>query len=132
MKVIIAGNRDLKASRNRVAEIVEMSGYSVDELVCGMATGIDMSGNIWASQEGIAVKEFPANWEKYGLAAGPKRNKLMADYADALIIIWDGKSKGTLNMIRQMQKLNKPYFVMPATYGLTLYDSFLDRIWTYK
>jgi hypothetical protein len=35
----------------------------------------------------------------------------MADYADALIAIWDGKSKGTKNMIKQMEKSGKKAFI---------------------
>lgn len=42
---------------------------------------------------------FEANWGKHGKESGPIRNKEMANYADALICFWDGKSKGTLNMI---------------------------------
>ena len=40
-----------------------------------------------------------AEWIKYGRAAGPRRNKQMAEYADALLAYWDGKSRGTKNMI---------------------------------
>jgi len=43
--------------------------------------------------------KFPAEWNKFGKAAGPKRNKEMAIAADALIAFWDGKSRGTKNMI---------------------------------
>jgi len=38
-------------------------------------------------------------------AAGPKRNEQMANDADALIAFWDGKSKGTKNMIDAANKL---------------------------
>ncbi|WP_197026348.1 hypothetical protein [Polaribacter sp. Hel_I_88] len=48
---------------------------------------------------------FPAEWNKFGKAAGPVRNKEMAIYADALIAFWDGKSRGTKNMI-QLAKQN--------------------------
>ena len=55
---------------------------------------------------------FNADWNKHGRAAGPMRNKQMADYADVLIAVWDGQSKGTKNMIDQMNKLNKPVFIV--------------------
>lgn len=54
---------------------------------------------------------FPAEWEKYGKRAGILRNIQMGDYADALVAIWDGESKGTKHMIEYMQSLNKPVFV---------------------
>ncbi len=38
---------------------------------------------------------FAADWNKYGKKAGPVRNRKMADYAEALIAVWDGKSRET-------------------------------------
>lgn len=35
----------------------------------------------------------------------------MAQYADALIAVWDGESKGTLHMINSMNNIGKPVFV---------------------
>ena len=54
---------------------------------------------------------MPAQWDLYGRAAGPIRNAQMADYADAAIIIWDGKSPGSLNMIKEVKKVNKPHYI---------------------
>ena len=64
------------------------------------------------SATSIPVKLFPANWSKYGKSAGPIRNGAMANYADGLIVIWDKKSSGTLNMLSQMMKMDKPIFVV--------------------
>ena len=43
-------------------------------------------------------------WDKYGPSAGPRRNAQMAEVADALIAFWDGKSRGTKNMIDTANK----------------------------
>jgi hypothetical protein len=56
-------------------------------------------GEEWAKKNGCPVKLFPADWNTHGTAAGPIRNKQMAEYADGLIAFWDRKSKGTKNMI---------------------------------
>ena len=32
----------------------------------------------------------------------------MAEYADAALVIWDGKSKGSADMLKQMHRLEKP------------------------
>lgn len=110
--MIIAGCRDWEATRRCIQEAVEESGFEVTELVCGMAKGIDTSGKLWADNEGIPVKPFPY-LSGLGKAGGPARNRQMAAYADALIAFWDGKSRGTLNMIREMQAVKKPYRVFP-------------------
>jgi len=106
MKVIIAGGRDfgkkvvlIDAFRHFQKEYGEIT-----EVVCGMAPGADTLGMLWADFMDIPVKKFPADWDKNGKAAGPIRNKQMAEYADALIAFWDGKSKGTKNMIELATK----------------------------
>jgi hypothetical protein len=70
-----------------------------DEVVCGMGRGADLLGKQWAEEKGVAVKKFPADWDKLGRGAGPKRNQQMADYATHLVAFWDGKSVGTKDMI---------------------------------
>jgi len=86
---------------------------TVTEVISGGARGIDQAGEEWAYWSGERpVKKFPADWDKHGKSAGYIRNKEMAEYADELLAIWDGHSKGTLNMITEMQKLDKPVHIM--------------------
>jgi hypothetical protein len=110
MKVIIAGSRDIKDYK-AVGQAISASKFNITEVVCGCALGVDSIGRTWGIANGIPVKEFPANWDVYGRAAGPMRNIKMAEYADAAIIVWDGKSKGSLNMIKEIKKVGKPYFI---------------------
>ena len=57
------------------------------------------------------LPRFRANWGKFGVAAGQYRNWEMAEYADGLLALWDGESRGTLHMIDCMRRLGKPYEV---------------------
>lgn len=75
-----------------------------------MARGIDSQGNTFGHWTGKKVAEFPADWDKFGKAAGHIRNTEMANYADALLLIWDGESKGSANMKYQMNQLGKPIY----------------------
>ena len=84
----------------------------VSEVVCGEARGVDEMGKKAAQAKNIPVKSFPADWSKHGKSAGPIRNREMAEYADALVAIWDGKSKGTKNMIDTAKKLGLKVFVL--------------------
>lgn len=110
MKVIIAGSRNLE-DYTLVAQAMQRCGFDVTEVVCGMATGVDTLGYRWAQCNNISIKEMPAQWHQYGKRAGPVRNKQMAEYADAAVIIWDGKSPGSRNMINEMIRAKKPYYV---------------------
>lgn len=110
MKTIIAGSRYI-ADDNLVSSAIIESGFEITEVVSGGAQGVDASGETLAKLHGIPLKIFRADWERNGRAAGPIRNRQMAQYADALIAVWDGKSHGTDNMINEMKKLGKPVFV---------------------
>lgn len=115
MKVIIAGSRHMPFSAYPlIAQAIERCKpvFEVTEVVCGEAAGADTYGKKWAYHNKIPVKSFPADWETYGKGAGPIRNRQMAEYADALIVfIWDG-SRGSANMLKTMQNLNKPCYVV--------------------
>jgi SLOG family YspA-like protein len=114
VKVIIAGSRSLAGRGHLVTEAVSASGFDITEVVSGTAPGIDLLGEAWAARNEKKVARYPANWSAFGRAAGPIRNKGMAEYADALIAIWDGSSRGTENMMETMRSFRKPVFMMEA------------------
>ncbi len=100
MKVIIAGGRGFSDFQLLYAKCEEILANKTDvEIVSGTAKGADKMGEHYAKLKGFTVKQFPAEWDKYGKSAGYIRNKDMADYADILISFWDGESKGTKHMI---------------------------------
>ena len=110
MKLIIAGSRTLKPSVKEIASVVYANRIAITQVVSGTAGGVDRCGEAYAVAADQPIKRFPADWDTYGKAAGHIRNKKMAEYADALLLIWDGKSKGSANMKTNMQKLNKPIY----------------------
>ena len=69
------------------------------EIVSGKAIGADRLGERYAKERGLKCQSKSPNWTKYPGYAGYVRNKEMAEYADALVAFWDGKSKGTKDMI---------------------------------
>ena len=82
------------------------------EIVSGTARGADALGEQYANEHNLPIKQFPADWDKYGKRAGYLRNNQMADYADYLVAFWDGKSPGTKHMIQFMTDLKKPVYVV--------------------
>ena len=114
MKVIIAGSRtinDPKLIHRAVCNAFGSKGIEITELISGTANGVDKLGERWALKNNIPVKRFPAKWQvdgKLDKQAGFKRNFQMAQYADALILVWDGQSHGSANMLSNMERLGKP------------------------
>lgn len=103
MKVIIAGSRTF-FDYKMLCEYADfkLSNISDDiEIVSGGAAGADRLGEKYAKDHGYSLHVFPADWDRYGRQAGYIRNVQMAEYADALIAFWDGRSKGTKHMIEE-------------------------------
>ena len=103
MRTIIAGSRDctdMKILETAIANIT----WQPSVVISGTARGADTLGELWAAKNNIPIERKPANWKQYGQSAGYKRNREMAESAEALIALWDGNSRGTLHMIEQANK----------------------------
>ena len=108
-KIIIAGGRDIdnyEVVRGSLEEFITQKGMTTSdiEIVQGGASGVDWTAKHISSVANTSMKEFKADWGAHGKAAGPIRNKQMAEYADALILIWDGKSRGSASMLKEAEK----------------------------
>ena len=102
MKVIIAGSRDITSYESIKQAIFNASMCGIPEItevVSGTARGVDMLGERYANDNNITIVKYPAQWGIYGKKAGYIRNEEMAHYADALISVWDGVSRGSKHMI---------------------------------
>lgn len=109
MKLLIAGGRIVNVLTDEIESLLshyEITG--ITEIISGGASGVDTAAMIYAKDMGIPFVLFSADWSQFGKAAGHIRNREMADYADELLIIWDGKSRGSANMKKTMEKLKKP------------------------
>jgi hypothetical protein len=105
-KVIIAGTRTFNDYETLQAYADFKLSRVKDgiEIVSGGARGADALGERYAVERGYALKCFPAEWGAYGRSAGARRNRQMAQYADALIAFWDGSSAGTRIMIDEARR----------------------------
>lgn len=117
MKLIIAGTRSFNDYQLLENSIIPMFLHishleDIEEVVSGCCSGADQLGEKWGKALYKKITRFPADWKKYGKAAGPIRNRQMAEYADQAIVFWDGSSKGALNMIQTMRELGKPVYVV--------------------
>lgn len=115
-KLIVAGGRDFNDKDRLVKEIFSLANGELAEravsIVSGMARGADRMAHTFADVNKVQCYEFPADWDTHGRAAGHIRNREMAEFADGLLAFWDGKSRGTQNMIETMRSMGKPVRVI--------------------
>ena len=110
-RIIVAGGRDFQDEAYLNTSLDQLREEYIDiEIVSGHASGADKLAEAYAARLGLKLRIFPAEWKKYGRAAGPIRNREMLDYImeekPVVAAFWDGQSKGTKNMIEQAQKKN--------------------------
>ena len=101
MKIAVIGSRNLNIKN------IEDYISECDEIVTGGAIGIDSCAKEYAKRKGIKLTEFLPEYNLYGRTAPIVRNKKIVDYADKVIAIWDGNSKGTLSVIKYARKTKK-------------------------
>lgn len=116
MKTIIAGSRGI-TDIELVEEAIVRSKFEITAVISGTAKGVDRLGERWALENGVPVSMFPPDWRTHGRRAAFVRNSQMADEADALVAVWDGKSPGTKMMIDLATKKGLPVFVTQVDEG---------------
>ena len=102
MKLLIVGSRSI-VEFDLAPHIPE----GVDLIISGGAVGIDTLAEQYADAHGIEKLIIRPQYEKFGRAAPIKRNEEMVDLCDAVLAIWDGKSKGTAHTLKYARKKGK-------------------------
>lgn len=103
MKLLIVGSRSIAN--------FDLSPYiplDVETVISGGANGIDSLAEQYADSHRISKYIIRPQYNLFGRAAPLKRNEQMVDIADAVLIIWDGHSKGTKYTLKYAQKRDKP------------------------
>lgn len=117
-KLLVAGSRGITDDdlvRHSIREALTQWGVKPTTLIHGGATGVDTLAGRWATDLELEVLIFPARWEKYGKAAGYRRNLEMVDACDYGLVIWDGQSKGSTHTMNLLERSGKPWKVVEWT-----------------
>lgn len=81
-------------------------------IISGHCRGADIMAEKYAKEREYSLRLFPAKWSEYGRCAGVLRNREIVENSDIIIVFWDGKSKGTKNLIDNAISLSKPYKIV--------------------
>jgi hypothetical protein len=104
------GKRDFNYMMAILAKVDQK--YGITKLYQGEAPGADQCSRYWAWISSTPMKSTPAEWEKYGKPAGPRRNRkqlrLMLKWMektgeDGMVLAFHrdlSVSRGTVDMIK--------------------------------
>lgn len=107
MRITIGGCRDYNnysVFEKFVSECISEIESENIIILSGHCSGVDAMAERYAMEKGYKLEIYPADWKKYGRAAGPKRNKEMVQDSNVVIAFWDGKSKGTKSLVEFAKK----------------------------
>lgn len=106
MKLAIVGSRGITD-----VDLSLLITEDVEIIISGGAAGVDRLAIELAKERSIPFLEITPDYERYGRCAPIVRNKEIVKEADFVLIIWDGKSRGSKFVIEYCKKRNKPYRV---------------------
>jgi len=108
-KVLICGSRHWTNRELIRAWVDKLKCWGYTTVIEGEAPGADTIARQEAVIAGMHVIPVPANWAKYGRAAGPIRNTEMLSMDPDLVVAFHEditKSKGTKNMVQLARYYN--------------------------
>jgi|SRR5580700_6683438 hypothetical protein len=100
--VLVCGGRDY-ANREHVFAMLDAlhAKYNFTHLIEGGARGADSFARGWAMKRGLSRYTYYADWNAYGVRAGPIRNSnMLADGRPTLVVAFPG-GRGTADMLRK-------------------------------
>lgn len=140
MKVLVCGQRDF-TDREYLFRVLDAlhAMHKFTAVIHGAARGADTLAHEWASQRGISVVAYPANWTEHGKAAGPIRNShmLKVENPDFVVAFFTDmkNSKGTADMVTKALAAGKvvhAYKVDGAVYAIIEKAKPKNKIETYR
>lgn len=118
MKTIIAGGRNV----TRIADVIDAIhacpwSHGINHVIHGGASGVDENAGWVTECVGLLLPQVSLiqierpDYDRYpGRIAPIMRNRKMAEMAEALILVWDGKSRGSANMLDEANRRNLRIF----------------------
>jgi len=120
--IIVTGSRDTKYHkdpfyREQIFYSLDVCRelYHFDFVATGGQTGVDTAAKEWADCHSIENRQFYADWQQWGKAAGPIRNKKMLDEIKPEIVIAFPGGLGTSSMKALARSIKCPVIELPLS-----------------
>jgi len=118
MKILVCGSRNWDRRKPIWEALGAVKKKKNVTVIHGTAKGADTLAGEIGWELGFNIEKYPANWEKYGKAAGPLRNQKMIDKNPDVVLAFTedlDSSRGTADTVRRAKKAGIPVFVYPKT-----------------
>jgi len=112
MKLAFFGSRSLKRRKKEVLKIIEaeIKKYNPEVVITsGAPGGACKFVRDYCKENGVTLKLYNLDFKKYSKGAFQHRSILTIEDADYIILIHDGKSRGTRNEFNLVRKFGKLY-----------------------
>ena len=103
MKLMIAGSRSITEF-----DLTPYIPADTELIISGGAIGVDTIAEHYADEHRISKLIVYPRYEQFGRSAPIRRNEQMVNFADRVLVIWDGKSRGSAHTINYAKKKEKP------------------------
>jgi len=109
-KILISGDRNWTDKTLIFCTLLEYID-DVELVIEGSQYGADIIARDVAEELGINTLDMPADWDRYGISAGPRRNiQMLNEQPDLVLAFHDDikNSKGTKHMIKIAKEAGVP------------------------
>lgn len=125
MRVAIIGSRSIQL--DSLHELLALLPLSTHEIVSGGAEGADQIAEQIAQELSLPITIFRPDYARYHRRAPLQRNESIVHYADYVIALWDGTSRGTAHVIERCVKEYTPVRVFLCRDGKLAQSLFGDE-----
>ncbi len=120
MRILVCGGRGYSNKRHLDLVLNSLRDSlgthdTIEAVIHGGARGVDYMAGAWARRNKIHEEIYLADWNQWGLCAGPIRNQRMIDEGlPSLVIAFPG-GRGTADMVSRARRLGIPVNEIPET-----------------
>ncbi|MBO0950863.1 hypothetical protein [Fibrella forsythiae] len=107
MKTALLASRNLTSQEHYKQILAALATLGTTTLLHGAEGAGKQHAERWAAETGNRQTGYAPNWKEHGKAAGPIRGKMLVASADNVVALWDGKSKGTENELKEARRQGK-------------------------